>query len=102
MSVQHTPGPWFLEGDWSEEGTGPLGGWVSSNPPAGMPVFELGPVVGERAEIAANARLIAAAPDLLAALEEVMAAFAEGVAWTDEQATTYALANAAIAKATGA
>lgn len=67
--AQHTPGPWFLEGNWSGQGVGPLGGWVSSNPPAGMPVFELGPVVGERAEIVANARLIAAAPDLLKALE---------------------------------
>lgn len=72
MSAQHTPGPWFLEGNWSDQGRGPLGGWVSSNPPAGMPIFELGPVVGDRAEIVANARLIAAAPDLLAACQQAL------------------------------
>ena len=63
--AQHTPGPWFLEGKWTP-GLGRLGGWVSSNPPAGSPVFELRPVVGDQETIIANARLIAAAPDLLA------------------------------------
>lgn len=69
MVAKHTAGPWFLEGNWEDDESKPLGGWVSSFFPSGSPVFELVPVVGARAEIIANARLVAAAPELLAALE---------------------------------
>ena len=65
----HTPGPWFLEGNWCPNSHRPLGGWVSHSPPSGVPVFGLEPSVGTLEEIVANARLIAAAPDLLDALQ---------------------------------
>lgn len=69
----HTSGPWFLEGNWDPKSGWPIGGWVSSFPPAGVPVFELTPSVGTPDEICANARLIAAAPDMFAALKHAQA-----------------------------
>jgi hypothetical protein len=71
--MAHTPGPWFLEGNWDAASGKTLGGWVSCNYPAGCPVFGLEASVGTPQEIVANARLIAAAPDMLAALKEAFA-----------------------------
>jgi hypothetical protein len=96
--VKHTPGPWFLEGYWDVKSKFDLGGWVSSNPPAGCPIFQLEPSVGTAEEIVANARLIAAAPDLLAALKTLCAAYD---ACNGDDHPAYALARAAIAKAEG-
>lgn len=102
--LTHTPGPWFLEGNWSPEAEAELGGWVSCFPPAGMPIFELTPVVGGREEICANARLIAAAPELLAAVRDArdMLAMVEVIDGEDGDPWSKALArmDAAIAKAT--
>jgi hypothetical protein len=116
---KHTPGPWFLEGHWDVKSKFDLGGWVSSNPPAGCPIFQLEPIVGTPEEIVANARLIAAAPetaaerdrlkevnaDLLAALKLFRtkvynAALCSGMdhEWATEACS---LADAAIAKAEG-
>jgi hypothetical protein len=102
---KHTPGPWFLEGHWDVKSKFDLGGWVSSNPPAGCPIFQLEPSVGTAEEIVANARLIAAAPDLLDALKQFRtkvynAALGSGM---DDEWSTLAcsVADAAIAKAEG-
>ena len=84
---KHTPGPWFLEGHWDVKSKFDLGGWVSSNPPAGCPIFQLEPSVGTAEEIVANARLIAAAPDLLAALHEGRRAIGDHFAPNDCYAT---------------
>ena len=103
--LTHSPGPWFLEGNWSPEAEAELGGWVSCFPPAGMPIFELTPVVGGREEICANARLIAAAPELLEAVKDArsMLEHVEVIDGEDGDPLSKALArmDAAIAKATG-
>lgn len=67
----HTPGPWFLEGNWDPKSGSPMGGWVSYFPPSCGPIFGLTPSVGTPDEICANARLVAAAPDMLAALKGI-------------------------------
>lgn len=96
-TTQHTPGPWYVEGEIS-----PNGNAVS---------YALGDETTDdqgnidRDEVAANCNLIAAAPELLEALETVL-----GVAHVDIDdlgATLAALsairhhARAAIAKAKG-
>lgn len=95
--TKHTPGPWFLEGNWGT-GKGKLGGWVSSFPPAGAPVFELRPVVGSPETIISNAHLIAAAPELLEALHKIGYAPPEGPAGPTLSECVQ-IARAAIAKA---
>ena len=111
----HTPGPWFLEGNWCPNSHRPLGGWVSHFAPSGVPVFGLEPSVGTLEEIAANARLIAAAPDLLDAAKEgrtdlmIAADNARDAAKTDPRwegvgeklMARVAMMDAAIARATG-
>lgn len=63
------PGPWFLEGNWDEKSKRKrIGGWLSSNPPCGVPIFEMNPIVGPAEEAIANAYLCATAPDLYDAL----------------------------------
>ena len=102
--LTHSPGPWFLEGNWSPEAEAELGGWVSCFPPAGMPIFELTPVVGGREEICANARLIAAAPDLLEALSRLVEVCEKQPRISKaypEPNSPLGMARAAIAKATG-
>lgn len=105
--LTHTPGPWFLEGNWNPEAEAELGGWVSCFPPAGVPVFELTPVVGKREEICANARLIAAAPEMLEALQKIVDMNVQyaidrfGDASQAESMSCVTIARAAIAKATG-
>lgn len=102
--LTHTPGPWFLEGGWDENNGKPLGGWVSCFPPAGMPVFELTPVLGSREEICASARLIAAAPDLLEALSRLVEVCEKQPRISKaypEPNSPLGMARAAIAKATG-
>ena len=102
--LTHSPGPWFLEGNWDENNGKPLGGWVSCLPPAGMPVFGLEACVGTRGEIAANARLIAAAPDLLEALSRLVEVCEKQPRISKaypEPNSPLGMARAAIAKATG-
>jgi hypothetical protein len=62
------PGPWFLEGNWEADSDREIGGWLSCFPPAGVPLFEMTPVCGEREVIVASAHLIAAGPALFDAL----------------------------------
>jgi hypothetical protein len=110
VSVRHTPGPLIFERhgafrsciageDW------PLG-YISEGP--GKPIFALHEVLSNRSvkSLIAFALVAAAAPDLLAALQWALnelngrTRYDEDVA--DQQIENcYALANAAIAKATG-
>lgn len=63
--AKFTPGPWVLEGNWNPSSQENVGGWISTK---NFPLFHLETIVGHKATICANARLIAAAPDLYAAL----------------------------------
>lgn len=94
METKHTPGPWKV--GRHDGNSGQLAGWqvLSDNPDdriQGLVCQNAGPD---------NARLIAAAPDMLAALERYKNEDEEdGV--DKQNDTTYLLACAAIAKATG-
>ena len=87
MSLKHTPGPWALGAESSDET-----GQVIAADGSHIAYVECDPV-------AANARLIAAAPDLLSALQALD--FAQDQGCTEETwATLWAEARAAIAAAT--
>lgn len=99
-NVKHTPGPWQIEGRYH----GPLGSiYLSTMHP--MPIFELQPIVGDRDEHLANARLIAAAPELLDALKEIIEVLrkeAAGTVLNNQSLDSIGIkANNAIAKAEG-
>ncbi len=88
---KHTPGPWIYQ-EW---------GRLILDSGKGSSQLQVATVAlnTRRDEGTANARLIASAPDLLEALEAMRAA-AEMEDW-DGRSSAYALAEKAIAKATG-
>jgi len=83
---QHTPGPWRAKGHCIETEEYSFN-WVASVQTSNVPEWE------------ANARLIAAAPELLDALQSILDIEPSGL--SNEERQLYALARAAIAKATG-
>jgi hypothetical protein len=85
-NTQHTPGPWRI---------GDAGFTVFGPPKPGALAETIAPVKSR-----ANARLIAAAPEMLAALEALLDC--EPALLSAKERKAYAIARAAIAKATGA
>jgi hypothetical protein len=83
--TQHTPGPWRI---------GDAGFTVFGPPNPGALPETIAPTKSR-----ANARLIAAAPELLAALQSILDIEPSGL--SNDERRLYALARAAIAKATG-
>lgn len=71
---EHTPGPWWTDGEYSEEEAGVAviaantdAGPLPGNPTRGMVAWSSELLPENKDRCAANARLIAAAPDLLVA-----------------------------------
>lgn len=110
----HTPGPWRIDvngsEDWSVDYDGPSSTYMTICGDRPQPVcFAVEPsAYGNDEEIEANARLIAAAPDLLAALVEARDALHQHyVDWDGEPEDAAPLqvarakCEAAISRATG-
>lgn len=99
MSVEHTPGPWFVSGPF-------IGPRLAAD--SGIQI-KVARVAGDETDVEciANARLIAAAPDMLTALKEARAALHKHyVDWDGEPEDAVPLqlarakCDAAIARAT--
>lgn len=88
MSEQHSPAPWHLGGP------SPISGWCIFHKP-----FGLWDICDVREK--ADAMLIAAAPDLLIALSNLLGLARMGAAPIGDYKAALAVADAAIAKATG-
>jgi hypothetical protein len=101
VATGHTPGPW-VAAEWVDNDAALAGYSISAN---GF-LLPLSTAEGDIVEAEANARLIAAAPELLEALQALRLAREQDKCRSWEKGVPYfakaeALADAAIAKATG-
>lgn len=110
MSAGHTSGPWQQRDDQTSEGWVTIIGNIDGEYIDGAPEFTYDVICvcedeyGERLpNVSANARLISASPELLEALQWIARNYENGdINHVDFRVEAKHLADAAIAKATGA
>ena len=102
MSTQHTPGPWYIGKDFSDQGRHIYAKQMVCDDDGEMwhPLIATTDDDERLVDWQANAVLIAAAPDLLEALQRMLDAPSHGTHEAMRRANE--AARAAIAKATGA